>query len=46
VNLKAVREIRPNERSGFILVMADSAQTQIEVSDRQAKLLRARIPGL
>jgi DNA-binding LytR/AlgR family response regulator len=46
VNLKAVREIRPNERSGFVLVMADSAQTQIEVSDRQARLLRARIPGL
>lgn len=46
VNLKAVREIRPNGRSGFVLVMADSAQTQIDVSDRQARLLRARIPGL
>jgi DNA-binding LytR/AlgR family response regulator len=46
VNLKAVREIRPNGRSGFVLIMADSAQTQIDVSDRQARLLRARIPGL
>lgn len=46
VNLKAVREIRSNERSGFMLVMADSTQTQIDVSDRQARLLRARIPGL
>lgn len=46
VNLKAVREIRTDGRSGFVLVMADSAQTQIDVSDRQARLLRARIPGL
>ncbi len=46
VNLKAVREIRPNERSGFVLLMADSAQTQIDVSDRQARLLRSRILGL
>lgn len=46
VNLKAVREIRPDGRSGFVLVMADAAQTQIDVSDRQARLLRARIPGL
>ena len=46
VNLKAVREIRPNGRSGFVLIMADSAQTQINVSDRQARLLRARVPGL
>jgi two-component system, LytTR family, response regulator len=46
VNLKAVREIRPDGRSGFALVMADSAQTQIDVSDRQARLLRARVPGL
>ncbi len=46
VNLKAVREIRPNGRSGFVLVLADSTQTQIDVSDRQAPLLRARIPGL
>lgn len=46
VNLKAVREIRPNGRSGFVLTMADTAQTQIDVSDRQARLLRVRIPGL
>jgi two-component system LytT family response regulator len=46
VNLKAVREIRPDGRSGFVLLMADSAQTPIDVSERQARLLRARIPGL
>jgi len=46
VNLKAVREIRPDGRSGFVLIMADSAQTHIDVSDRQARLLRERIPGL
>jgi DNA-binding LytR/AlgR family response regulator len=46
VNLKAVREIRPDGRSGFVLTMADSVQTQIDVSDRQARLLRARVPGL
>jgi two-component system LytT family response regulator len=46
VNLKAVREIRSNGRSGFVLIMTDSAQTQIEVSERQARLLRERIPGL
>jgi two-component system LytT family response regulator len=46
VNLKAVREIRSSGRSGFVLVMADSAQTQIEVSERQARVLRERIPGL
>ena len=46
VNLKAVREIRSSGRAGFVLVMADSVQTQIEVSERQARLLRSRIPGL
>lgn len=46
VNLRAVREIRPDGRSGFVLVMADSNQSQIDVSERQARLLRARIPGL
>lgn len=46
VNLKAVREIRADGRSGFVLLMADSPQTQIDVSERQARLLRARIPGL
>ena len=46
VNLKTVREIRPDGRTGFVLVMADSTQSQIDVSERQARLLRARIPGL
>lgn len=46
VNLKAVREIRPDGRSGFVLTMADPARTAIDVSDRQARLLRALIPGL
>jgi two-component system, LytTR family, response regulator len=46
VNLKAVKEIRPDVRSTFVLVMSDSAHTQIEVSERQGRLLRERIPGL
>lgn len=45
VNLKAVKEIRPDVRT-FVLVMSDSAHTEIEVSERQGRLLRERIPGL
>ena len=46
VNLNAVREIRPDGRSGFVLLMTDPAQTQVTVSERQARLLRSRLPGL
>ena len=46
VNLGRVKEIRPTARSAFILIMDDTASTQIEVSERQARALRAIIPGL
>jgi two-component system LytT family response regulator len=46
VNLRRVKEIKPSSRSTFVLVMDDSAKTQIEVSERQAKTLRVLIPGL
>ena len=46
VNLTRIREIRPYFKSGFLLVMADPASTEIVVSERQARSLRQRIPGL
>ncbi len=46
VNLARIKEIRPYFKSGFLLVMADNEATEITVSERQAKLLRQRIPGL
>lgn len=46
VNLDRVREIRPSPRSGFQLVMGDAAASEITVSERQAPILRRRLPGL
>jgi len=46
VNLGKIREIRPYFKSGFLLVMGDAASTEIAVSERQARSLRQRIPGL
>jgi DNA-binding LytR/AlgR family response regulator len=46
VNLRQVKEIRSAARSAFILIMDDPANTQIEVSERQARVLRLLIPGL
>ena len=46
VNLGKVKEIRPYFKSGFLLVMDDSGATEIAVSERQARPLRLRIPGL
>jgi two-component system LytT family response regulator len=46
VNLRRVKEIRPAARSAFMLIMDDPANTQIEVSERQARTLRTVIPGL
>jgi two-component system LytT family response regulator len=46
VNLRRVKEIRPAARSAFMLIMDDPANTQIEVSERQARALRTVIPGL
>ena len=44
VNLERVKEIRPYFKSSFLLAMADA--TEIAVSERQAKALRQRMPGL
>ncbi|HXM25707.1 MAG TPA: LytTR family DNA-binding domain-containing protein [Chthoniobacterales bacterium] len=46
VNLRRVKEIRPSPRSAFLLIMDDPTRTQIEVSERQARVLRSIIPGL
>jgi two-component system LytT family response regulator len=46
VNLARVREIKPYFRSSFLLTMQDAAGTEIAVSERQAKVLRKRMPGL
>jgi two-component system, LytTR family, response regulator len=46
VNLTRIRELRPDFKSGFVLVMADAVNTEIAVSERRAKPLRARLPGL
>jgi two-component system, LytTR family, response regulator len=46
VNIERVTEIRPDFRSGFVLIMADAMNTEIAVSERRAKPLRLRLPGL
>ena len=46
VNLNMVSEIRPHARGHLQLMMKDRDQTKIDVSERQGRALRARIPGL
>jgi DNA-binding LytR/AlgR family response regulator len=46
VNMTRVKEIRPYFKSGFLLVMSDNDATEIAVSERQARPLRLRLPGL
>lgn len=46
LNLNHVRVIRPYDRSTYVLSMADDQSTEFIVSERQAKLLRERLPGL
>jgi DNA-binding LytR/AlgR family response regulator len=46
VNLTRIKEIRPYFKSGFLLIMADTAATEIVISERQARSFRQRIPGL
>jgi two-component system, LytTR family, response regulator len=46
VNLNRVSEIRSHVRGSLQLVMQDRDQSTIDVSERQARALRARIPGL
>lgn len=46
VNLGGIREIRPYFKSGFLLVMADKANSEIVVSERRVPVLRELVPGL
>ena len=46
VNLARIKEIKPYFKSSFLLVMSDDASTEIAVSERQARPLRKRLPGL
>ena len=46
VNLSRIKEIRPYFKSGFLLIMADAAATEIVVSERQVPPFRERLPGL
>jgi DNA-binding LytR/AlgR family response regulator len=46
VNVSRIKEIKPYFKSGFRLVMADASATEIIVSERQARPLRERLPGL
>ena len=46
VNLLKVKVLKPYDRSTFMLVMNDATETELLVSERQAKDLRARFPGL
>jgi len=45
VNLARVKELRLDPRS-IVLVMNDAKNSEVEVSERQARVLRLRIPGL
>jgi two-component system LytT family response regulator len=46
VNMSKIKEIKPYFKSSFLLVMSDSAATEIAVSERQAHPFRQRLPGL
>jgi DNA-binding LytR/AlgR family response regulator len=46
VNLHRVKSIKPYDRSSFTLTMTDASETELLVSERQAKELRQRLPGL
>jgi DNA-binding LytR/AlgR family response regulator len=46
INLDQISEIQPSFRSSYVLLMRNIANTEVQVSERQAKSLRERIPGL
>lgn len=46
INLAHIKELRPDFKSSFTVTMNDEAQTELQVSERQAPLLRRRFPGL
>ena len=46
VNLSKIRCVKPYDGSTFVLVMTDPHETELLVSERRAKDLRSRLPGL
>jgi DNA-binding LytR/AlgR family response regulator len=46
VNLSRIKSVKPYDRSTFLLTMTDPGETELVVSERQAKELRRRLPGL
>ena len=46
VNLSKIKSVKPYDGSTFALVMTDSQETELLVSERRAKDLRSRFPGL
>jgi DNA-binding LytR/AlgR family response regulator len=46
INLSHIKELRPDFKSSFTVTMNDEAQTELQISERQAPLLRRRFPGL
>lgn len=46
VKMTRVKAIKPYFKSSFLLVMSDAAATENSVSERQARPLRQRLPGL
>ena len=46
VNLSKIRSLKPYDGSTFVLVMSDPHETEVLVSERRAKDLRSRLPGL
>jgi two-component system, LytTR family, response regulator len=46
VNLSRIKTVKSYDRSTFLLTMADANETELLVSERQAKELRRRLPGL
>jgi DNA-binding LytR/AlgR family response regulator len=46
VNLTKIKEIKPYFKSGLLLIMSDTAATEIAVSERQVHPLRQHLPGL
>lgn len=46
VNLSGIKAVKPYDGSTFSLVMSDPQETELIVSERRAKELRVRLPGL
>jgi two-component system, LytTR family, response regulator len=46
INVYRIKEVRTFLKSTFLVVMDNTARTEIQVGERRAKALRQRIPGL